>query len=178
MNPQGGVSSDVTCGCPNVLVDDVYGGVSGPKCSMLPGYQSVYDPLANIEPIMEGSMAEPAPLEVATAEPVAAKGAHAHCYNNTNTPNVTQYGPYPIQAEVVAGQVGKNDTILPTLAELRENATALTSSLRSTLGLWMRTLVWVAILVALGAVLYLNRKRIMSWLPFGKKPVEGLHLKR
>lgn len=227
MNPPGGVTSDSMCGCPNVLADDAFGTANGGDCTMLPGYQSVYDPLGAVHgPVI------PAPIAPAVVEAeTVAKGAT--CYNNTNTPNVTQYGPYPIEAGVVAGQVGEQGGALPTLEELQGNLESIMTGLRGILGMnpdgsdelrrrwnaargvtgaqvsdetefqmwldgvksrynqyraqrqapakavlggvvgeagsWTRTLVWILILVAIGALIYMNRKKIMSWLPLGKK---------
>ena len=241
MNPPGGVTSDAMCGCPNVLADDAYGSVQGGMCTMLPGYQSVYDPLAAVPQPIE-TMTQLAPVETTTATvetttaPVQTTTAPvqvatgAQCYNNTNQPFMTQYGPYPIEARVVAGQVGEGTQLFPRVE-------AVADGIRNFLGLstdegdawtndmrkrwnaargikgaqvtrsdeddfqqWLDevkaryaqyraerevpakavlggqvsmggagTLVWVLILVAVGALVYMNRKKIMDALPIGKK---------
>ncbi len=89
MNPQGSVDAKIGvvggCGCPNVVADDVMyplGSIQG-SCADLGGYTSVYDPLTNVQPVVQPTMGASV-LEM-----------DENILQNDNMPNKVPFGAYP-----------------------------------------------------------------------------------
>lgn len=99
----------MSCGCPNTIVDQVQypnGFMAGP-CTMLPGYQSVYDPLTAVPVgIEQPSMASPAPVAPVVANVPVFSDLPAAPVISADAPVVTADVPVvTVDAPVVSADV-------------------------------------------------------------------------
>lgn len=168
MNPIGSVAGQESCGCPNTYIDEGYGGVQGAACSMLPGYQSVFDSMTVISPSETPSAAAPAPVSaptmIAPAAPASAPTAtapapatsatqatsgaqaQAQCYNNDNRPNTLLYGPWPMQAGMGTpfdGLVPSNPLGGSVMENVASGLDKVTTNLKNLVGLGNGTAEWI-----------------------------------